>query len=1103
MIQMILLRMWRERRLMLILFIGLCLVTSFLALGPLYVRAIAAAEFETRFDSARSSSLRIDLTNDLPIDPAIQETVDATLGARVQSSRAYFSSAGAVCGFEYNPENPEVFGALTTTTGCYFAYAYPELDRLFEVVEGRWPQSGASPGHVEAVITATMQEDSGWQLGKTLIYGEDTDSAIFVEIVGIVAPTLPQDDPFWTGQFIFEEFTFFFTSIDSRQERSFIFAEADYLDSVRAAQERTQFNWRIVIDRTAISAGEIPAIERELSGFTATVREMYPAMEISSLLDDLLLRFQESVAATQPPITFLSLMVLVLLLYNMVTIAGLIQEQQMQEWVMFASRGGSRLQLLGIQFVTVGMLTLVAVLIGPLFAAVLLFVLTVVGPQAAILDPSHIGRLSQDVLLLSLAAGVALQIALMLPAWQGANDSLLRLKRAATRPEQAIWLRYGVDFVLMAAGFVLLLRLYGLATGANLLTLLRDPAGLLRTLVEGNIGILLSDPFNLAAPVLLVLGLTLFWMRLFPMLVGLLGRMIEGRTDLLLRLALWSIERDPGHYTRMVLLLIGTLALGTASLVLSATRETGAWEQAQNLVGADVAVTIAPDATESDWRRISGVRASTSVVLLEPEAPADSILIGIQGESSDGFPVVQEVSSLVTEPDYDMGGLQLPDNLTELRVDVHAEAPEEDGAAPIRTSLDVLLKDRAGRSLRLTLNADNPQQAETYLTYRAALPASAEAPLVFQRFSLTSEQDGQDTLRHTIYLDNFRGVSADGEEVLLLGFEPDTLDQWSWLSSRQGLPSVTLTENDQFFTEGRHSLRVRYVVQRTGAQINAAQLGYRNVRLAPIPVVLSPEMAVALGRRTRDASPLQVGDTGAFTFDVLSPQLGLVQVDVEAVVVDIREAFNAVEPDGLFLIADRDLLLRQINAGAGASLGVRADTVWLDLTGREPSGETTSQLNALSGVEAVVYAWDVYNQFLRAPLPNAISGVFFAGFWVSLLLSLMDFSFYLSVTLRQRASSFATLRALGWSQRRLPQLLLVEQALFVAPALIIGVLVGLLLAGLIFPFLALAGTQTLQLPIFSILLLLLIIVISFAGMLQLTATSLRKLKLTQIMRFGD
>jgi hypothetical protein len=54
MLQMILLRMGREARLMAVLLVGMTLVMAFLALGPMYVQAIAASAFEVQLDNMQA-----------------------------------------------------------------------------------------------------------------------------------------------------------------------------------------------------------------------------------------------------------------------------------------------------------------------------------------------------------------------------------------------------------------------------------------------------------------------------------------------------------------------------------------------------------------------------------------------------------------------------------------------------------------------------------------------------------------------------------------------------------------------------------------------------------------------------------------------------------------------------------------------------------------------------------------------------------------------------------------------------------------------------------------------------------------------------------------
>ena len=155
-----------------------------------------------------------------------------------------------------------------------------------------------------------------------------------------------------------------------------------------------------------------------------------------------------------------------------------------------------------------------------------------------------------------------------------------------------------------------------------------------------------------------------------------------------------------------------------------------------------------------------------------------------------------------------------------------------------------------------------------------------------------------------------------------------------------------------------------------------------------------------------------------------------------------------------------------------------------------------------TGTTAVA-AWDRYNALLRVPLPNAVAGVLFGGFWVALALGLLDFAFYLAMTARRRANAFAVLRALGWKAERLWGMLTVEQAALVAPALIIGVGLGGVLAYLLLPFLALIGDETLRFPMGQIGMLLVALVVGFAALLSWAAVTLRRMSVNQMLRAGD
>jgi ABC-type antimicrobial peptide transport system permease subunit len=177
--------------------------------------------------------------------------------------------------------------------------------------------------------------------------------------------------------------------------------------------------------------------------------------------------------------------------------------------------------------------------------------------------------------------------------------------------------------------------------------------------------------------------------------------------------------------------------------------------------------------------------------------------------------------------------------------------------------------------------------------------------------------------------------------------------------------------------------------------------------------------------------------------------------------------------------------------------------IWLDVSDREPPPTLLDRLAAIPGVMDVQAAWDRYNALLREPLPAAVGGMIYAGFWVSLLLSVLDFGFYLSVTARRRALGFAVLRALGWRADRLWLHIALEQGALVLPALVVGIGLGAVMAYVILPFLALIGGAALTLPMSSLLILLAVLLGGFGALTLGAAWWLRRLNINQTLRLGE
>ena len=292
-------------------------------------------------------------------------------------------------------------------------------------------------------------------------------------------------------------------------------------------------------------------------------------------------------------------------------------------------------------------------------------------------------------------------------------------------------------------------------------------------------------------------------------------------------------------------------------------------------------------------------------------------------------------------------------------------------------------------------------------------------------------------------------------------------------------------------TPGENSLRVLPARNQTRTGLPAIE--FLAAINDPMPVIISADFADAFGQRQRLGRALQPGDEGISEITVFrTSENHSLNYRVEGVV----DNFPTMPDNGIYIITLIDPLLHQINANQRPANAYDLNTAWLNLNTREPSTELKA---ALQGTD-VNYAWDVYSQLQRDPLPNAITGILFAGFWVSLALILINFTFYQALSAKQRAATFAVLQAIGWERNRLWRMLTVENATFITPALIIGVMLGVAISYLILPFMALIGGQTLKVPADDVLMLLIVLVVCFSLLLSITVIRLQRIKPNEALR---
>lgn len=1103
-------RMWRERRRVGVLLLALCLVTTFMALGPLLVRAVAGAEFQLRLDALTPRQNRIDLVDALPFSAGdTLPVIENTLGDYLQTTYVYRTSAGVVCGFIYDPAITDIHSAPTSDRQhCYQTFAYREYDELFTLVEGQAPGS-REDGIAETVITRATRDllasffpGESLGVGSRFIVGEDPFTAITVEVTGIVEPALPPDDPFWDGQVrLFGQIVPL--SIDfERVEFAFIVSEADFETKISPAIQERQYIWRLGLDYGELEVAGLPGFSEQLAGLNTGIHKANPGASVRAGITDMLDSFEATIAATEAPIILLGGLVLVLMLYNLVTTTALILEEQRSEWAMMSSRGGSGLQLIYIQFVTALLLGGLALLAGPFGAGVIVRLLAQVGPQAGLLLAPEWSQIPVNAWFLSLFAAAAAVIILTLPALPLGRSSLLRLRRTTSRPPvNPAWARYYLDIMLLVVGLGFTARLYFFLSGSlSLEPLLQDPAALIRAVTANGATVGLSDPFNLLGPVLVLTGFALLCLRLFPMLMKLLGLLFQPLNNLMVQLPLWNVERDPNHYAQLVLLIMGTLALGTASLALAHTRDTGAWQVARDEIGADTVVTFGPGTLSSaDWSTLPGVTQAAPMMAVNwAENIEGSPPVMLYGVDMAGVSFYGDTLTVLRDADaLPLPGKPLADSVASIRLDVYA-VPDEDTVTPVETRLLLILYNSDFLPVALPLTTLDPTLSREFMTFTAStsdLP-SGTWRIAGIRFASRLEDDTP-RFRHVVYLDNLVAVDTDGSETILNHFDEATREGWRWgADSRQIGEVLSLATENDIHTEGDSSLRVVYESLPFAPQ---PPMLYWRPQLSAMPALVSPGFA----RRFNLGGTDIVGSTFTTRLDWTTGREPINQTVFTYQVVGLVTDFPGARPDDAFLVADREQLQLRANARLRTMTAYTANRLWLNLEERQPSDDLLQAVAALPGVTNINTAWERYQAVQRDPLANSVSGILFAGFWLALALILLDFAFYLGMSLRRRAVSFAVLRAMGWRRSHLLGLLLIEQAAFITPALVVGILLGVLMAYVILPFLTLVGGTTLQLPLGAVALLLAALVGSFTALLLALGLAYQRTGQADALRIGD
>jgi hypothetical protein len=305
----------------------------------------------------------------------------------------------------------------------------------------------------------------------------------------------------------------------------------------------------------------------------------------SYLLLDLLQQYSNRVALVSIPVTILAVQIIALLLFFVSILINMLLDRQMATNAVLSSRGASNRQIFWSLFLQGLALCLAGVVIGPLVSILIVYTLI------AHTLPAESVRIAQDLLSQPLqvlntiapTAGGTLLVALLTMALvvrYTSGSNILTLRREAARVTRTpFWQRYYLDVlaaVIAFSAYGVSLYLANIAHEVDLTT--QD---------------LILAPLTLVAPIFLLLGCLLLFLRVFPWLLRAGGWAANRRRGATSMLALVQMARAPRQIMRMTLLLSLTVAFAIFAQIFSASQAQRINDISAYETGADFSGTVA------------------------------------------------------------------------------------------------------------------------------------------------------------------------------------------------------------------------------------------------------------------------------------------------------------------------------------------------------------------------------------------------------------------------------------------------------------------------------------------------------------------------------
>ncbi|WP_059052211.1 ABC transporter permease [Paenibacillus senegalimassiliensis] len=585
-------KMWNTKWLTLSTLLGLIVAVSFTVSIPMYsdgsLKRVVATTLKSESEGLPAGSLIMSYqaAGGTKTDQGALEAVNQYIIDEVPQEIGFpydaYVNTRAIRGTEVFPEDPTKVDASRTRTMSILSMS--GLAEHISLSGGQLFSDSVNDNMVEALMLEEAMYRQDLHVGDVMEYPvySGVDITLKVKIVGTFQAE-NESDSYWYQGF-------------EGMMNSFYISEKAFNDVLLKQLSIPLHNssWYYAFNLSEIQTSQLSPLSDTLDRLNVDLYQKLKDTKVDVSFGSLLSDFRKQSLQMQTLLFTLAAPMIAMVFYYIVMNARQALDKQQSDIAVLRSRGASTKQIILIYLLESLILGAISLIAGPLLGW---FMSKSIGSADGFL--TFVNRQSipvgfnLDALALGGAAVVIAILATLLPAVSYARSSIVKAKQKQARSDRApFWQRWFIDIVLMAiAGYG-----YYLFNERQMLTF---QTGMTTDELQ-------VQPFLFFVPALAIFSIGLFFLRVFPWLLKLIGWLGKKWLPVPYYLSLTQLSRSSSSYYPLMILLVLTLGLGVYNASAARTIDLNSTERTLYKYGSDVIMRTVWEGTAEITRPTQG-----------------------------------------------------------------------------------------------------------------------------------------------------------------------------------------------------------------------------------------------------------------------------------------------------------------------------------------------------------------------------------------------------------------------------------------------------------------------------------------------------------------